>query len=279
MNLDDLELELRRLPGIRWAAFSDLGDRLLVQLHAMEGCRGDIALEASRIAARHCEVPIAVDLVRWLPPPASAEHQMLRPNGSASSAASVTPPAPATPASLTTAAPPLPAPPAPQSFPSMPPSPSSAPSAWTAPFTAPVAAAAPAPAAPPPHIWHEPRLAILGVLTLADTDEIEVHLTEGAARTIGRAARRHGLLGAVEATLEAVRGFPITIELPVAAEWARPIQRTADGRSVVAVALARLGREECYGLASGGNETEAAAGATLDALHRNLRPTRRDGSA
>jgi hypothetical protein len=142
-----------------------------------------------------------------------------------------------------------------------------------------IAATARDAAAPLPHAWHEPRLAILGVLTLADTDEIEVHLTDGAARTIGRATRRHGLLGAVEATLEAVRGFPITIELPVAAEWARTIQSTAGGRSVVAVALARLGREECYGLASGASELEAAAGATLDALHRNLRPSRRDGSA
>jgi hypothetical protein len=276
MNLDDLELEIRKLPGIRWAAFSDLGDRLLVQLHAMQEARSDVALEASRIAARHCELPIAVDLVRWLPPPKSAEHTMLRSNGSA---APPPPPPPVPPAPPTSAAPP--ARPAPQSFPSftsLPSSSSSGPSSWFR-SLAPVAAAPSHPAAPPPPAWQEPRLEILGLLTLADTDEIEVHLTDGAARTIGRASRRHGLLGAVEATLEAVRGFPITIELPVAPEWARPIQSTAGGRSVVAVALARLGREECYGLASGSGEVEAAAGATLDALHRNLRPARRDGSA
>ena len=29
MNLDELELELRKLPGICWVAFSDLGDRIL----------------------------------------------------------------------------------------------------------------------------------------------------------------------------------------------------------------------------------------------------------
>jgi hypothetical protein len=271
MNLDDLELELRKLPGIRWAAFSDLGDRLLVQLHAMQGAHSDVALEASRIAARHCELPIAVDLVRWLPPPPSDEHPMLRSNGSAS------PASPAPPPSLAPAPPP-----APPLFPSLPSLPSSssssssAPSSWPATFAA---VAAREEAAPLPRAWHEPRLEILGVLTLADTDEIEVHLSDGPARTIGRASRRHGLLGAVEATLEAVRGFPITIELPVAPGWARPIQSTAGGRSVVAVALARLGREECYGLASGESEVEAAAGATLDALHRNLRPARRDGSA
>lgn len=270
MNLDDLELELRKLPGIRWAAFSDVGDRLLVQLHAMQSARSDVALEASRIAARHCELPISVDLVRWLPPPKTSEHTMLHSNGSA-------PPPPPVPP--TSAAPPARA--APQSFPSftsLPSSSSTGPSSWSR-SLAPVATAAGHPAAPPPPAWHEPRLEILGLLTLTDTDEIEVHLTDGAARTIGRASRRHGLLGAVEATLEAVRGFPITIELPVAPAWAQPIQSTAGGRSVVAVALARLGSEECYGLASGNGEVEAAAAATLDALHRNLRPARRDGSA
>jgi len=273
MNLDDLELELRKLPGIRWAAFSDVGDRLLVQLHAMQSARSDVALEASRIAARHCELPISVDLVRWLPPPKSTEHTMLRSNGSAPPPPPPAPPAP--PASIEPSARP-----APQSFPSytsLRPSSSSGPSSWS-PSLAPVAVAAGHPAAPPPPAWHEPRLEILGLLTLVDTDEIEVHLTDGAARTIGRASRRHGLLGAVEATLDAVRGFPITIELPVAPAWAQPIQSTSGGRSVVAVALARLGREECYGLASGNGEVEAAAGATLDALHRNLRPARRDGS-
>lgn len=279
MNLDDLELELRKLPGVRWAAFSDLGDRLLVQLHAMQGARSDVALEASRIAVRHCEVPIAVELVRWLPPPAPAEHTMLRSNGSAPPppATAATPPAPPAPAASPRSAAP-PASPAPPSFPPLPASSPSVPSAWTASF-APVAAAARGAAAPLVRAWHDPRLETLGVLTLAAADEIEVHLTDGAARTIGRASRRHGLLGAVEATLDAVRGFPITVELPVAPEWARPIQSTAGGRSVVAVALARLGRDECYGLASGDSEIEAAAGATLDALHRNLRPARRDGSA
>src|SRR3977135_2229266 len=98
MNLDDLELELRKLPGVRWAAFRDLGDRLLVQLHAMAGARSDVALEASRISARHCEVPIGVDLVRRLPPPAPSEHTMLRSNGSAPPATAAAPPAPPSPA-------------------------------------------------------------------------------------------------------------------------------------------------------------------------------------
>jgi hypothetical protein len=111
MNLDDLELELRKLPGIRWAAFSDVGDRLLVQLHAMQSAHSDVALEASRIAARHCELPISVDLVRWLPLPKSAEHTMLHSNGSAPPPP---PPPPVPPAPPTSAAPRARA--APQSF-------------------------------------------------------------------------------------------------------------------------------------------------------------------
>jgi hypothetical protein len=64
VNLDELELELRKLPGIRWAAFSDEGDRLLVQLHAVENMGGDLTLRATRVAAHHSEKPVAVEVVR-----------------------------------------------------------------------------------------------------------------------------------------------------------------------------------------------------------------------
>lgn len=63
MNLDELELELRKLPGIRWAAFSEEGDRLLVQLHAVEGAGSDLTLRATRVAAHHSEKPVAVEVV------------------------------------------------------------------------------------------------------------------------------------------------------------------------------------------------------------------------
>lgn len=63
MNLDELELELRKLPGIRWAAFSEEGDQLLVQLHAVEAAGNDLTLRATRVAARHSEKPVTVEVV------------------------------------------------------------------------------------------------------------------------------------------------------------------------------------------------------------------------
>jgi hypothetical protein len=65
-SLDDLELELRRLPGVRAAGFDDRGDLLVVQLQvaAHEG-EQPVPMQASRIAARHCDRPVAVEVVRW----------------------------------------------------------------------------------------------------------------------------------------------------------------------------------------------------------------------
>jgi hypothetical protein len=213
MNLDELELELRKLPGIRWVAFSELGDRLLIQLHAMEEAHYDVAIEASRIAARHCELPIAVDVVRWMTPPgvarASLESATLQSSGTSAVATTTT---------------------------------------------------------------HEPSFEVLRILTLADTDEVEVHLGNGAMRTIGRAALGRGLLGAVEATVAAIRDFPV--ELPVEAEWARTIEMTSAGRPSVAVAFAPPGGEVFYGLSRADSDMEAAARATLEALDEHLQPLR-----
>jgi hypothetical protein len=65
MNLDDLELELRRLPGVVSTGFDVRSDMLLVQLH-LSPARGPLPEwgEASRIAARHADRPIAIELVR-----------------------------------------------------------------------------------------------------------------------------------------------------------------------------------------------------------------------
>jgi hypothetical protein len=63
VNLDELELELRKLPGIRWAAFSEQRDHLLVQLHAAEGAGTDLTLRATRVAAHHSEKPVTVEVV------------------------------------------------------------------------------------------------------------------------------------------------------------------------------------------------------------------------
>lgn len=234
MNLDELELELRKLPGVRWAAFSEVGARLLVQLHAIHDVSSDVALEATRIAARHSELPIAVEVVRW----------MTRPGADASVIEGPAPPSNGAPSVEA----PLPRVSQPPSIPA------------------------------PPSRGPNPRPEILGVLTLADTDEVEVHLGDGTTRTIGRAPMSHGLTGAADATLEAVRdGF--TIDSPVGLDWARTIETQPGGRKLVAVALTLPDGHECYGMSSAESELEGAARATMDALHRNLRVARRNGAS
>jgi hypothetical protein len=65
--LDDLELELRKLPGVRAAGFDQRDDLLIVQLHVVPGMGADASLPvaATRIAARHADRPVAVEVVRW----------------------------------------------------------------------------------------------------------------------------------------------------------------------------------------------------------------------
>lgn len=65
-NLDDLELELRRLPGVRAAGFTEREDLLMVQVQ-VTGDRppANLPLQATRIAYRHSDKPIALEVVRW----------------------------------------------------------------------------------------------------------------------------------------------------------------------------------------------------------------------
>lgn len=219
-SLDDLELELRKLPGVRAAGFEERDDMLLIQLHVAD--KGEkpempVPVSASRIAARHSDRPVAVEVVRW----------------------------------RTVAAPPAPTP--------------------LVAVTAPVehVAADHADTEPEP----DPRRArLLAVLAFPDTDELEVHLILEGKRTIGRAAASAGLVGAVEATIDAVRGLGAPFEPH--AKWARALDDTNDDdRVVVAVALEGVEGDEPslqYGLAAGASPIDAAARSTLDALNRRL---------
>jgi hypothetical protein len=75
-TLDDLELELRKLPGVHAAGFDERDDVLLIQLHAGSE-RGDqpLPVSATRIAARHSDRPVAVEVVRWRTAPAVAQPE------------------------------------------------------------------------------------------------------------------------------------------------------------------------------------------------------------
>jgi hypothetical protein len=65
-TLDDLELELRKLPGVHSAGFEERDDVLLIQLHAgAERGAQPLPVAATRIAARHSDRPVAVEVVRW----------------------------------------------------------------------------------------------------------------------------------------------------------------------------------------------------------------------
>ncbi|HVJ98532.1 MAG TPA: hypothetical protein VNC41_17020 [Acidimicrobiia bacterium] len=218
-SLDDLELELRKLPGVRAAGFEERDDMLLIQLHiADKGEKPEtpVPVSASRIAARHSDKPVAVEIVRWRTVSAAA-----------------------TPAPLV---------------------------AVTAQTEADGNEAA-------DELETDPRRArLLAVLAFPDTDELEVHLILEGRRTIGRAAASTGLVGAVEATIDAVRELGAPFE--PRAKWARALDDTNDDdRVVVAVALEGVEDDEPslqYGLAAGASPIDAAARSTLDALNRRL---------
>ena len=72
--LDDLELELRKLPGVRSAGFDARDELLIIQLHVVPGAAAEASLPvaATRIAARHADRPVAVEVVRWREMPAES---------------------------------------------------------------------------------------------------------------------------------------------------------------------------------------------------------------
>ena len=73
-SLDDLELELRKLPGVKAAGFDKRDDVLLVQLHLgdrVDSAEHPVPVEASRIVARHIDERAAVEIVRWRTMPAA----------------------------------------------------------------------------------------------------------------------------------------------------------------------------------------------------------------
>jgi hypothetical protein len=102
--LDDLELELRKLPGVRAAGFDARDELLIIQLHVVPGFDREMSLPlaATRIAARHADRPVAVEVVRWREG-GPDEHAGGAPSGSlAIDTAIATPSAPTAEAAPTT---------------------------------------------------------------------------------------------------------------------------------------------------------------------------------
>jgi hypothetical protein len=121
---------------------------------------------------------------------------------------------------------------------------------------------------PTPISWAPtPPLELIALREDAETSELEVHLRGGEVRTVGRAPRTDGPVGAAEATLAAWRDRPGA--LPRAVAWARTVERTADGRCVVAVALEDPGHVTvAHGIGTGRSPIDATVLATIDALSR-----------
>jgi hypothetical protein len=284
VNLDDLELELRKLPGVRAAGFSEREDVLLIQLQVSgESSPANLPLQATRIAYRHSEKPVALEVVRWRVSPEPRDHAAVGTSpleGALGSLAGVDPlpvatdravetdvsvpetGAPATTAPTITAVAEPPAPPPPPA-----PAPAPAPAPEPEPEPMPVPELVPpAPLAEQRTESGDRRVRLLAVLTFPDTDELEVHLTFEGRRIIGRAVASNGILGVVEAMVDGLKVFVPRLEFTPS--WARVLND--DGRDAHVVACELLAPDDSrrLGIASGASAIEAAARATLHALNR-----------
>ena len=65
VSLDDLELALRRLPGVVAVGFVETDDLVLVEVQAGPDAYDDLARDATVLAAEHVGGRVAVEVVRW----------------------------------------------------------------------------------------------------------------------------------------------------------------------------------------------------------------------
>jgi hypothetical protein len=65
VNLDELELAVRKLPGVVAVGFVEGDDGLLVEVQAGPDASTDLPRDVSRLAREHVGGPAAVEIVRW----------------------------------------------------------------------------------------------------------------------------------------------------------------------------------------------------------------------
>ena len=287
-TIDDLELELRRLPGVLAAAIDEDGI-LRIQLHVRDP-HSDPSLTdaAARIALRYTDKSVAVEVNHWrdlstLGERATGSTATAGAVGSGQVQAGAEPSRP----DLVDFEPRVPFMETGREFVDETPEPPSDVEFLTPvpPATVPEYVTEPAPSASAiidvvaaeaaereQFVAREPRVRLLAVLTFPDTDELEVHLTFNGQRSIGRAPASKGVLGASEATLDALKVF--VPELDQAAAWARPMEhRDTANAYLVATELLDDDAHSLHGLATGTSPIEAAARSTLHALNRTIAPT------
>lgn len=247
MNLDDLEFELRKLPGVRAVGFEDRPDVLLVQLHlapdqALNLLEVPLPVSAARIAARLSDHLVAVEVVRWRNTPSMIGDDEISiiydgPGADVLGDPTITP-------DLASGVTPI--------------------------AHAPSAVSAPVPSDATGPLIEERRPRLLAVLAFPETDEVEVHLVFKGKRAIGRAPGSDGPVAAVHATLDALTGLDINLDPEV--HWLYELEPNLSAGALIAVAITvhEGGSIECYGLAPGATTNDAAARATLDALNRRI---------
>jgi hypothetical protein len=252
VNVDDLELELRKLPGVRAAGFTERDDVLLIQLQVSgETPPANLPLQATRIAYRHSEKPVALEVVRWRVS-ALPRHQ----------AASGSSPFEGALGSMAGIAP-LPEELADEAEPG-----TAAPTLTAVDGTTEGAVAVVEVVPDARTTARDRRVRLLAVLTFPDTDELEVHLTFEGRRIIGRAVASNGILGVVEAMVDGLRVFVPKLEH--APSWARVLNDDGSDAHVVACELSAPDDSRRLGIAAGASAIEAAARATLHALNRSI---------
>jgi hypothetical protein len=116
---------------------------------------------------------------------------------------------------------------------------------------------------------HEARLKMIDVVADHEAGELSVRVARGDERALGRGSIDHGLMGAVEATVYAIRTFvPALAFLP---GWARVVETTPDRRFLVVASVTDpQTQRHLRGAAEGSTPVDGAARATLAALNRTI---------
>ncbi len=286
-QLDVLELELRKLQGVRTVGFSTQHDVLYIQLFVAKDAKtAALPFEATRVAQRHSSSPVAVELVRWVDQNASkeSENNPTKPKLASNfeEPKEIEDSAPSKAGSI------------------------SLPSSKDQELVEVVdeidveedtviqEVELDDQEDPQPETFEEAlesdvdlvaeetnedfnerrvpresfeRIVLLTVSTSSDNSEIEVHLAYDEMRTIGRAPTNRGLLGAIDATVSAIEELKGAQEFH--AEWARTLEPGPEHASLVAIGLTNAeGTDTRHGIAGGQSPIEAAARATLNALNR-----------
>ena len=190
MSLDELELVLRTLPGVRAVGFVEGDGLLMIEIQAGADAEETLARDATLRAHQHATGPVAVEVVRW--------------------GGGIEP-------------------------------------------------------------VKDGRVQLVEVTTDPEAQELTVRIALGEEHALGRGNMERGLLGAVEATVYAIRTF--VPALPFLPGWARVVETTPERQFIVVASVTEPeARRHLRGAAEGATPVDGAVRATLAALNRTIGP-------